>query len=409
MKINSISTEFPRPDNTIKFTAGPSQQHKLVSDLQQLVDQADQMSHRSQFAKDLISRANDCVFDAFGITEEQRNREFDFESPDENPEGWHVCWTNSGTDGMERAIRAGCPKDGTLLVNTDNFSKVAGQEMKASGRNFEEISFERGDALLEGCEEFEDISDRIKNGSIQTVYLTENGTTTGANQRGAIEALIRIRNASGSSTLIVVDAVSGQIFGVNREAIPDIIIWANQKDTAIGTGSGNLLFNNKALTRALEVSACGLDTGGKLGLESAYGNNKKRFTAIGQTAQTPPMGLIYKQLLVYQRILDNDGQECRNIASVQEEAKKLIGDALCKEDDFELLTSNPSLQSQTSHVLRVPMGRDVPGIIRGLHESGFSISSGYGEFKDSEIRICVYSANTLAQIEDLIKKMKTFF
>jgi len=402
MKITDIPSETPIPDNTVKFTAGPSQQHEFSPDIQRLAERADAMSHRSAFAKQLISRANKQIFRLFGITEEKQNLEFNFDVPENNPPSWHVCWINSGTDGMERAIRAACPLMGTVLVNTDNFSAVAGQEMNASRRQFNEIKFERGEGLKIGSEKFEKLKKEVESGAISTIYITENGTTTGVNQREAIEELIRARNQSGSRTVIIVDAVSGQILGAEREQVPDIIFWGNQKDPAISTGCGNLLFNEKAIARAANLNHSGLDTGGKLGVLSAYGTNDKRFTEAGQTAQTPPMGLIYKQNILYGNLMNNGGEHRQKISAMQERAKEMITDTFCGHTGLRFLTHEKNLRSNTSHVLKVPERHDVARIISALKERGFSISSGYGTFKDTEVRICVYSANTLAQIESLL-------
>jgi aspartate aminotransferase-like enzyme len=394
--------------------AGPSVQHKTSWMNKLYCQYAAMQDHRGGFAKDLIKQSNGYIFDLFNIPEEKRNTEFN--EGEEIPEGFHIGYTSSGTDGMERAIRAVFTKNkrDNVLVNTDNFSKVAGAEGSAFGREFNEVKFERGKGLKVGSEQFEELANKIKNGSVKTIHITENGTTTGVEQYEAITELVKIRNEAQTDVIIAVDAVSSQMFGRERdpENIPDIIYWGNQKDTAITSGTGNIMFSSRALKRAKELKEEGLDTGGKLGLESVYGKNEKRMAENGQTAQTPGMGEIAKQVIIYKRILE-DKKIRENISQTQEDSREAIWNAVNPDGKlgklgFSMVTQDKELASHTTHVLKVPEYINAKKInakeliAKLLKISGIEISSGYGDLKESEFRICVYSANTLEQVNTII-------
>ncbi len=406
------SLELPTPQDIERYTAGPSKIHRLCIkedwEFRKILELAREESHRGEFAQFLIKGINIRVFDMLGISEDLRDADFtDFS---ETPEGWHVAHTNSGTDGMERTIRAACFAESTVLVDTDNFSRVAESEMKAMGRRYKAIRFQRGHALV-GKEqrEFRGIVEGMRDESIATLYLTENGTTTGANQSQAIQELVRIRDKEELNTVIVVDAVSSQIIGAEREYIPDIIFWANQKQPAIGPGSGILLFNNRALARAQEVQRSGLDTGGKLGIQAAYGTNEKRMAERGQTMQTPPMGELYRERIILERMYGTD-ERWKEVAELQLEARRLITEAVREGElgkkGISMVTEDPRIQSTTSHVMRLPESISAQDLIKHMKEGPLLhtlIQAGYGaDYKDTEIRICVYSANTLSKIHHLL-------
>ncbi len=397
MRVDSYPRDTLPPYARVNLQAGPSKVHQFSDQLLSLIQQANQQNHRGEWTKKLLKNVSDGTFELLGIPEEQRNTE------------WHICYTNSGTDGMERAIRAVCPREGTLFVDTDEFSTVVGKEMKDFGRGYDVMKFTRGMALTPDAEEFEAVAQLIRNNEIKTLYLTRNGTTTGTDQKEAIEALVKVRDESGSDVVIVVDEVSAQWWAASkRTALPDIIFVTSQKDMAIGPGTGLLIFNNRALERAQECAADGLDTGGKLGITAAYGTSKKRMAAEGQTAQTPPLGMIYAQHLVQDRVLRGAAQQ--EIRAVQGDALRAITssihDGALGELGFGMLTTDDRLQSPTAHVLTVPDDLSGSDIVRGLRERhSILLSPGYGDFQGREVRVCSYSAIAPGEVREAIDAM----
>lgn len=406
------SDAIPQPNGNVKLTAGPGQTHNF-SEISEEALRASQMLHRGDFARGLIKGINRRIFDLFGIPEELRDHEFT--KLKETPEGWHVCYTNSGMDGMRRALQAGCLEKGTWILHTDHYSDLAEFELHAMGRKTWDFRCERGlgverrtgvmsDPLYDGMME------HVARGQYKTVLITENATTTGVDQSHFIQELVKTRNEAGSKTLIISDSVSAQILARERSGypdLPDMVFWANQKDPGIGPGSGHILFNNRALARVAEVRKNRLFSGGELGIEYAYAVHGKRKAKEGQTPHTPPMGELFKERAVLEMLFNDEQEERLNIHRTQWQARHLLFEVLeggsLGELGYAFLTQQPSLRSLTTHVIRVPEGMRAGELLQEVSKEGYDISPGYGEHKNEEIRICVYSANTLQHVKDALE------
>ncbi len=413
-EMQSSQVTVPEPDGPeiTKLLVGPAKIHPVSPEQRVEFFAAHSMSHRGEFARILIKSVNAGVFDMIGVPLELRNHEFT--SLSETPEGWHVLHTGGGTAGMYAAIAGACLPEGTLLVDNGFFANLAGEKMVTTGRSIQEtVKFERGQGLIIGSPEFNKIATKIRERSISSIYLVENATTTGVNQSKAIQELVKIRNEAGTDVIIIVDAVSGFIMGgeEEREQLPDIIFWGNQKQTAIGTGSGELLFNNRALSRAIQIEdILHLDAGRSFGIRGAYGTEQNRMAKRGQTKNTPPMAELYRQLLVLQNMY-GENQKWRDIAEMQLEARKLVHESLCEGGalggfGLELLTSESDLQSSTVHVLKFPEGVDATRVLeKALELEGVKIAPGFGPEREREVRIGVYSANLVGEVARGIKGM----
>jgi len=407
-EMQSGQVTVPKPDgpNITNLLVGPTKIHPVSPDEMSEFFNAHTMSHRGDFAKTLIKGVNIGVFDMMGVPLELRNHEFTNLS--ETPEGWHVLHTGGGTAGMYAAIAGACLPEGTLLVDNGFFANLAGQKMEETGRSIQEIvTFERGQGLIIGSPEFDGIAEKIKNGSIKCIYLVENATTTGVNQSKAIQELVKIRDEANTNVIIIVDAVSGFIMGgeEERKRLPDIIFWGNQKQTAIGTGSGELLFNNRALARAMQIEdTLKLDAGRSFGIRAAYGTKEKRMAKRGQTQNTPPMAELYRQLLVLQNMY-GENQGWKNVGKIQAKARQLIHEALDEggelgEFGLRLLTSESDLQSSTVHVLKFPEGVDATKVLRKARDlEQVKIAPGFGPERETEARLAVYSAHEVADVK----------
>lgn len=359
----------------------------------EMEDLWNQQSHRGKEGKELLKLTIESFFTLIGIPKEQWFSE------------WFHNFTNSGSDGMARCVRAFCDEIDTILVHTDNFSGVAGEEMKKFGRDFVEKKFKRGEALKEGSDQFQALVQAMREGTAETIFLTENATTTGANQQQAIEALVRERNSiEGCSTLIVVDMVSSPILGRqwNPELLPDAFFTAGQKDMGIAPGIGNLVFNRRALQRSKDLRERGLDTGGKLGVEDGVGTEEKPIASTGQTPQTPPLGLIFREWVILHHILEE--HEVRadiraTQATIRDQIRKSVSEGDLGALGFQFLTKDPELQSLTMSVLKVSEKVSAKDIVKKLLEKGIAIAGGYGSGKDgklgpdeTEIRLGHYAA-----------------
>jgi aspartate aminotransferase-like enzyme len=387
-------SEAPRPK--IRMTAGPSKQHELYGAAQEWVREMAQESHRGGAVKSLIAVEHGAIFRTMGT------------SPDQ---GSVLIDTPGGTYGLNRAAQAVLHPEipgPVVLVNTDNFSGVFGGEINAvMGRTDEVIPFERGEALTIGSPEFEELAGRVERGEIAVLALTENGTTTGTNQRIAIEELIRRRDVAGSPTIILVDAVSAQVIGVERQYLPDALVMSGQKDPATGAGFGHVMFSENAVQRSEELNSRGLYRG-KLHpwAEIQRGNE--------QTETTPPLRELARSAIVWNHLRGAGSTRWQDVAQEQEAAYKhlarLLDHGRLGELGMSFRTTNPDLRSRSAHVLTLPSAVEPSAVVQRMGERGIAIAKGYGLWgkpakkrgeEPGEVRLCTYSANTSSEMNEV--------
>ncbi len=413
------------PNPTIQMTAGPSQIHRVAqnTELLSIIERTGQAGHRTAFAKALITRLNAPIRDAFGMAPEAEDYKDDKD---------YLLHTASGTDGMTRAVYGTFEAEGqgdwevvadndnpagflklvedegitNLLLDTDNFSTVALQIARDARRNVAVLKFKRGEGLRVDSPLFEAICNLVEDGRVKTVYGTENGTSTGVNIRSALEAMVARRNASESGTIIVADGVSAQVMGVKRDAkvTPDVFFTSFQKDAAVGKEGGVLRYNQKALERAKALKAKGVPVLDKLGL--IEGHKKGR----DQTQETPDMAGLMRSALIWNEVHPiNKPEVWQAVGEMQSQARTELTDAVENSNwadrGMRMTANSPDSRSNTAHVIRLAgrlAGKSSP-IRKDLAKAGIEVSAGYGDpNKDNELRVCVYSANTLREVQEVI-------
>lgn len=394
----------PLEKDIIQFTAWPWKFHELDCDWELLLKQVWKEHHLSPFFIEVIKTLNNLIFKLFWIPENLRNTEF--VSLKETPEWWHVWYIPSWTWGMQRALHWICKSNWTLIVDTDTFSKIAIKEIKSYSRQTDVLEFPKWEWLIIWSEKFEQLVDNMKSWKYSTIYLTENWTTTWVNQSEAIDELIKIRNKNQNNTLIVVDAVSSQIFWKFRKQIPDVIFWADQKDIAISTWWWNILFNNRALARVYENKEEWLDVWWKIWLLGIYWTNDHRITSKWEMVYTPDVLEIYKKYLVMHHVIWNSAIR-QEIAYTQEKARKMIKDSFLELWWLQLITQDERLQSLTSHVFSFNWKANE--LIFQLRKQLIAISPWFQDQENKIIRICTYSANTIEDVKILIEEIEEIF
>lgn len=115
-----------------------------------------------------------------------------------------------------------------------------------------------------------------------------------------------------------------------------------------------------------------------------------------RTPETPNVLGIYLLHAVARDML------ARGIATLRkdtEDKAAMIYDALAHAPGIELEAFDPVYRSQTTIVAATPGGSK--SIIERLKGEGFLIHTGYGERKDTHIRIANFTAHTLESVEAL--------
>jgi|GEM_PF-6846626 len=388
----SLPTALPdSPTYHTRLTAGPSQQYEFTAEAREWVDGIAQASHRSQVVKDMMREKQRATRRALGASE-----------------GWALLDLKGGTEAQRYASMAAIPlvgeSDKTVLVHTDNFSKVFGGEYEAAGGQVDErIVYERGDALLPDTEVFESLALRVERGEIAVLILTENGTATGTYQSLAIEELIKRRDAAGSPTRILVDAVSSQVLAGGRAQLPDALFWGYQKDLSVGGGASTLLMNPSLVQHAHARAEAGF-LKGKL---NPVAELKKGDL---QHSTTPTLRELARAAIVMGHFWGPGSEEHLKLSQAQDAGLKLLSDSVDSGElgalGVQFRAQNPELRSKSSHVLVLPGGVHPREVVERMAEREIAISTGYGAFgktdQGGEVRLCNYSAVTEDQFKNAV-------
>ncbi len=373
----------------IVATAGPSRVHVFARQFYELQRLVMETGHREPWGKALFKGDANATFELLGIPPEQRGTE----------DGWKLYYGGSGSDFIRRSLEAVCFEKGTVLLDNDEFSKVAERELADIGRLVPQnvMRFQAGEGLTVGSEHFEQIVEGMRSGVVTTVYFTLNATTTGVNQKEALEALVKLRDEEDMDVVIVADGVSAQWYAAKWKNLPDVLFTSFQKDAAIGAGESVCVSNGRARKRSEQVKKAGLPTGGKLGVTA---NNP-----IDAPAQTPNMWSIFMHRIVAEAMLQGRRGE---VAAMQNGALASLTEALSpggslNDLGFRFLVQDPQLRTKTSHVITLPDGISSGPFIKALAQKGLVVSTGYNvkgvsdeeNPKYLQVRLCTYSASPM--------------
>ena len=89
----------------------------------------------------------------------------------------------------------------------------------------------------------------------------------------------------------------------------------------------------------------------------------------------------------------------------QEIAQKaqLLYNAIEENENLDIFVKQPEFRSATVIVANVKKGSKE--LIQRLKENGMILGSGYGEYKESQVRIANFPTHTIGQIKELINKL----
>ncbi|RNI23490.1 aminotransferase class V-fold PLP-dependent enzyme [Rufibacter latericius] len=354
---------------SVYFTPGPAQLYPTVAGhLQNALDQqVFSQSHRSQAFKDLYKRADAGLRALFQL-----------------PADYSIYFTGSATEIWERSLQSLTAQNTYHLVN-GSFSKKYLDHAKWLDRNAQvlQVPFGQGFSL-------EDV--QVPDGT-ELLAITQNETSSGVCM--PVEDIHALRQRY-PEPLISVDIVSGAPYAALDFSQIDMAFFSVQKGFGLPAGLGVWLVNERSRQKAASLEGKQY-TGGHHSLASLQ-DQYQQF----QTPSTPNVLDIYLLAHVVEDMLAKGVDVIRQ----ETEAKAQQLYAFLEESSlFAPFVQEKRHQSPTVVVADV-LDRPAAEIISILKKQGFVVGSGYGAFKDKQIRIANFPAILGRQVDDLVQALK---
>ncbi len=298
--------------------------------------------------------------------------------------------TCSATGFMEMAVRSGVRQRALCLVGGAFGERFAGI-VAATGRDVVRLDVQLGQTV-----EPDLLRDALKRSDVDAVTLVHSETSTGA--LAPLEQLAAVVREF-DDVMLLVDAVTS--FGatpVETDAWQlDFVLTGSQKALALPPGLALGVASERMLRRARKVPERGayLDV---LAYEQA--------SADYQPTNTPALSLLFALEVQLGRIMRDGGIEARwrRHEAMREVVERWVAGA-GGELGFSYLPPE-GRRSATVSCLNVPAGTQGRALAKALGERGWVIGSGYGELKQSTIRIGHMGDHTVESVRELLATLE---
>ncbi len=347
------------------FTPGPAQlyptfeKHLGVAVREQLGS----ISHRSKQFRTIYRHADEQLRTLLNI-----------------PASHAVLFTGSATEVWERAIQNGAGRETFHLVN-GSFSKRFYEFATELGKNAHkaEAPFGEGFAV-----------DKLDiPAPVELVCLTHNETSSGVSLPAAEMHKLKARYPEA---LFIVDMVSSAPYPALDYSLIDSAFFSVQKGFGLPAGLGVWIVNEKFLAKAEALKAAGQYVGTHHSLPSLW-RNAKNF----ETPATPNVLGIY---LLGQVAQDMNRTGVETIREQTRQRAVQIYKAIAASGGLEVFVKMPDHRSAT--VIVAGTRDNAPALIEKWKGENIVIGSGYGSYKEKQIRIANFPANTDEEIQRLL-------
>ena len=361
------------------FTPGPAQLYPSVArHLQTAMDeQIGSISHRSQTFRRLYQHT------AEGLRELLRI-----------PDGSGIFFLGSATEVWERVLQNCAERESFHLVN-GSFSERFYAFARELGKHATQVKAPFGEGFNAG--------DAPVPATAELVCLTHNETSSGVSMPVAEMHALKLAHPE---PLFIVDAVSSAPYPDLDLTLIDSAFFSVQKAFGLPAGLGVWIVNKKMLAKAEKIKAKGVSIGTYHSLPSLFKNFRNY-----ETPETPNVLSIY---LLGQVVKEMNRRGIATLRRETEAKAQRLYDFLDQSPAFDIFVRNPAHRSQTVIVADVVPVQHVPSggeprtatrVIAALKEAGMVVGSGYGNYKDQQIRIANFPATSPEEMERLIKAL----
>ncbi len=355
-------------DNKIYFTPGPSELYPTVyAHMAEALDRKiPAISHRSKLFQDVYLHATQGLRTLLHL-----------------PDDYQILFLSSATETWERILQN--------CVESTSFHAVNGSFSKRFYEFAGELGLKGIKAEVPFGESFTAETLNIP-AEAEAICLTHNETSSGASM--PVSEINKVR-AKHNDALIFIDAVSSLPFPDFDYSKIDSVFFSVQKCFGLPAGLGVWILNQRCIEKAKQV-ASKRSTGTYHTVESMLSK-----AIVNQTPETPNVLNIF---LLGKVIEDMNKTGAAEIRKSTERKAKQVYDYLANSKNFEVFVKNEAQRSQTTIVANTKM---TPAEVnKRLAPFDMAVGSGYGNYKEKQIRIANFPAHSEAQIEKLVTTLK---
>ena len=360
-------------NNKIYFTPGPSELYPTVPQHMQaaMANKIGSISHRSQQFKDIYAHTERGLRALLNL-----------------PDNFQILFLSSANEIWERAIQNCVEHESFHLVN-GSFSKRFFQIAEELGRKASKHEVPFGQGFWADDLQIPETA--------ELVALVQNETSSGASL--PVTEINKIKAKAGKESLIFVDAVSSMPHPAFDYSQIDSVYFSVQKCFGLPAGLGVWLVNERCIAKADALNAKGLSLGSYHSLPALI---SKALTF--QNPETPNVLNIY---LLGQVVEEMNKKGIDIIRQETETKAKLIYNYIAQSQNFSVAVTEPGHQSATTIVANTQVSS--AEIIKKLAPFDMVVGSGYGNYKETQIRIANFPAHSVSQVQALIYKLQEFF
>ncbi|HSZ71260.1 MAG TPA: aminotransferase class V-fold PLP-dependent enzyme [Cytophagaceae bacterium] len=355
-------------DNKIYFTPGPSELYPTVpAHLAEALDRKmATISHRSKAFQEVYAQATQGLRQLLNL-----------------PDNYQILFLSSATEIWERILQ-NCVEHTSFHAVNGSFSKRFYEfsgELELTGIKVEApfgVSFNADDLSIPA--------------EAEIICLTQNETSSGAAM--PVSEINKVKSLN-PNTLIFVDAVSSLPFPDFDYSKIDSVFFSVQKCFGLPAGLGVWLLNDRCIEKAKKVAVL-RSTGTYHTVDSMLSK-----ALANQTPETPNVLNIF---LLSKVVEDLNKIGAAALRQSTERKAKMIYDYLADSKNFEIFVKNEAQRSQTTLVADTKLAP--AEVNKVLAPYDMAVGSGYGNYKEKQIRIANFPAHSEVQVEKLVTTLK---
>ena len=299
--------------------------------------------------------------------------------------------TSSATGLMEGGVRNAVKSRLLCLIN-GAFSKRFHKAAVNSGIQCDKLEIEFGQAHTP-----EMLADALKKADYDTVSVVHSETSTGV--LNPIKELTEVARAAGD-VVMVIDTVSSMAAAPIECGAWDLdyVLTGSQKALALPPGLAFCAANERIMERAKASKMRGL----YFDLVEIHSSWTKH-----QSPNTPGVSLLYALDAQLEHMM-SEGMEARwaRHAAMAQRTWRWVDEQRAAGRDISVLAPE-GYRSPAVTCISAPAGRTGPQIVSAMKAKGFVITPGYGEAKDSMIRIGHMGEHTVDELDVLLDALNS--
>ncbi len=334
----------------IYFTPGPTELYPVVHDAAKdaLNNHVCSINHRSSEFIEIYKTTDSALRELMGI-----------------PEGHRILFLSSATECMDRLIQNCVEKKSHHFVN-GSFAERFYRTSLELGRTATATEAEHGHGF--------EIEGGISFPEAEMICVTQNETSSGV--AVSMESIYRLKQHNPQA-LLAIDIVTSAPYIKPDFNLIDTAFFSVQKGFGMPAGLGVLIANEKTAERTHKLKSKGVNIGSYHNLITLF-----EYADKFQNPETPNVLGIYLLGRVCGYLNEYGAERMR--AETEAKAAELYK-AVENSPALKPLVRNPADRSMT--IVIADAGEKQRAIKEELLNNGYVVGSGYGKYKDREIRI----------------------